>query len=48
MPKSFEDETNPPAFLKALNETRHLATREGWCYQQVQAITLAIGGRDVP
>jgi len=40
--KYFEDEPNPPPFLKALNETRHLATREGWCYQHVQAITVAI------
>ena len=23
-------------------EVRHLATREGWCYQHVQAITVAI------
>ena len=29
-----------PAFLKALAETRRLATREGWCYPQ--AITVAI------
>ena len=26
----------------ALAEVRHLATREGWCYQHVQAITVAI------
>lgn len=38
----FYDEPDPPAFIKALNEARHLATREGWCYQHVQAITVAI------
>jgi len=32
---------NPP-FLKALAEVRQLATREGWCYPHVQAITVAI------
>ena len=31
-----------PAFLKALEETRRLATREGYCYQHVQAIIVAI------
>jgi hypothetical protein len=29
-------------WLKALAEVRHRATREGWCYQHVQAITVAI------
>jgi hypothetical protein len=38
----FDDETNPTPFLKALEETRRLATREGWCYQHVQAIIVAI------
>jgi hypothetical protein len=32
---------NPP-WIKALAEVRHLAAREGWCYQHVQAITVAI------
>jgi hypothetical protein len=40
--KYFSDERDPPAFLKALAETRHLATREGWCYQHVQAVVVAI------
>ena len=42
MVKHFQDDPNPPLFIKALAEVRHLATREGWCYQHVQAITVAI------
>ena len=42
MVKHFQDDANPPPFIKALAEVRHLATREGWCYQHVQAITVAI------
>jgi hypothetical protein len=38
----FDDEKEPPPSLKALEETRRLATREGWCYQHVQAIIVAI------
>jgi hypothetical protein len=38
----FADEIDPPPFLRALEETRRLATREGWCYQHVQAIIVAI------
>ena len=30
MVRWFEDETNPHPFLKALQEVRHLAAREGW------------------
>jgi hypothetical protein len=40
--KWFDDETSPSPFLKALEETRRLATREGWRYQHVQAIIVAI------
>jgi hypothetical protein len=40
--KHFQDDPNPPPFIKALAEVRQLATREGWCYQHVQAITVAI------
>lgn len=29
-------------WIKALAEVRQLAAREGWCYQHVQAITVAI------
>jgi hypothetical protein len=42
MVRWFEDETNPHPFLKALQEVRNLATREGWRYQHVQAIIVAI------
>jgi hypothetical protein len=38
----FSDDPNPPPFIKALAEVRQLAPREGWCYQHVQAITVAI------
>jgi hypothetical protein len=38
----FEDEQNSTPFLKALEQVRHLATREGWRYQHVQAIIVAI------
>jgi hypothetical protein len=38
----FGDETNPTPFLEALEETRRLATREGWRYQHVPAIIVAI------
>jgi hypothetical protein len=40
--KHYQDEPNPSPFIKALAEVRQLATREGWCYQHVQAITVAI------
>ena len=40
--KYFQDEANPPAWLKALAETRRLVEREGWCYQHVQAIMVSI------
>jgi hypothetical protein len=33
----FGDDPNSPPFIKALAEVRHLAMREGWCYQHVQA-----------
>jgi hypothetical protein len=36
----FDDETNPTPF--ALEQVRRLATREGWRYQHVQAIIVAI------
>ena len=42
MVRWFEDETNPHPFLKALQEVRRLAAREGWRYQHVQAIIVAI------
>jgi hypothetical protein len=42
MVKYFSDAPDQPPFLKALNEARRLATLEGWCYQHVQAIMVAI------
>jgi hypothetical protein len=38
----FDDETDPPPFLKALEQVRSQATREGWCYHHVQAIMVSI------
>jgi hypothetical protein len=38
----FDEEKDPPPFLRALEETRRMATREGWRYQHVQAIIVAI------
>lgn len=40
--KYFQDEANPPPWMKALAEVRQLAAREGWCYPHVQAIIVAI------
>ena len=34
--------TDNPPWIKALAEGRHLACREGWRYQHVQAIIVAI------
>ena len=38
----FDDEKEPSPFLRALELVRRLATREGWRYQHVQAIIVAI------
>ena len=38
----FSDEPELSPFLKALNDVRNKATREGWCYQHVQAVIVAI------
>jgi len=38
----FDDETDLPPFLKALEQVRRQATREGWCYHHVQAIRVSI------
>jgi hypothetical protein len=38
----FSDEPDLSPFLKALNDVRHKATREGWCRQHVEAIMVAI------
>lgn len=36
------DDLDPPAWLKALAEVRRLAPRQGYCFQHVQAIQVAI------
>jgi hypothetical protein len=41
-PRYFSDEPELSPFLKALNDVRARATREGWCYQHVQAIIVSI------
>ncbi|WP_315743066.1 MULTISPECIES: hypothetical protein [unclassified Bradyrhizobium] len=39
----FSDERDSaPPFLKALEEVRRIAAREGWCYHHVQAIIVSI------
>lgn len=38
----FDDERELSPFLAALNDVRAKATREGWCYQHVQAIIVSI------
>jgi hypothetical protein len=40
--KWYDHNADNPPWIKALNEVRHLATREGWRYQHVQAIIVAI------
>jgi hypothetical protein len=34
----FDDNADNTPWLKALEDVRRRATREGWCYQHVQAI----------
>jgi hypothetical protein len=38
----YDEEKDPTPFHNALEQTRRLATREGWRYQHVQAIIVAI------
>ena len=38
----FSDEPELSPFLRALHDVRNKATREGWCYQHVQAIIVSI------
>jgi hypothetical protein len=38
----FDDERELSPFLKALEDVRRKATREGWCYHHVQAIIVSI------
>ena len=38
----YDGKADNPPWISALAEVRHRATREGWCYQHVQAIIVAI------
>jgi hypothetical protein len=38
----YDDKKDNPEWIKTLAEVRHRATREGYCYQHVQAIIVAI------
>ncbi len=38
----YDDKTDHPPWIRALAEVRGRATREGWRYQHVQAIIVAI------
>jgi hypothetical protein len=40
--KWYDEKADNSPWIKALAEVRHRATREAWCYQHVQAITVAI------
>jgi hypothetical protein len=40
--KWYDEAVDNSLWIKALAEVRHRATRKGWCYQHVQAITVAI------
>jgi hypothetical protein len=42
VPRYFDDDPHKTPFLTALEEVRRHATREGHCYQHVQAIIVAI------
>lgn len=41
-PQWFDDNTNNTPWIKALEDVRRKASREGYCYQHVQAIIVAI------
>jgi hypothetical protein len=38
----YDDKADNSPWISALAEVRHLATCEGYCFQHVQAITVAI------
>jgi hypothetical protein len=38
----FHEDPHADAWLKSLDQTRRLATRQGWCFQHVQALLVAI------
>ena len=41
-PPRYFDEGETDPWLKSLNETRRRAARQGYCYQHVQALIVAI------
>ena len=41
-PTQWYDESVTDPFLKSVWQTRRLAARQGWCYQHVQALIVAI------
>jgi hypothetical protein len=41
-PKWHDQNSDNPPWINALAEVRHRACREGYCYQHVQAIIVAI------
>jgi hypothetical protein len=41
-PQWYDEKDDHSPWIKALAEVRIRATREGWCYQHVQAIIVAI------
>ncbi|MEH2573470.1 hypothetical protein [Bradyrhizobium sp. AZCC 1708] len=38
----YDEKADSSPWIRALAEVRHRATREGYCYQHVQAIIVAI------
>ena len=38
----FQDDPNPPPYIEALAEVRHLATREGWCSEPTPCLHPAL------
>ena len=41
-PSYYDEKADNPPWMKSLAETRRHAALQGWCYQHVQAITVAI------
>lgn len=41
-PKWFDDSSNNTPWMTAVEDVRRKATREGYCFQHVQAIIVAI------
>ena len=40
--KWYDENANNPAWIKALADARRMGTREGYCFEHVQAIMVAI------